>query len=310
MTLSSVAQTSISFGGPAYTQNFDALGAPAAAALPADWRLGTTTGVRVVGDFATAATSTTYAAGNNMSSAIATNPAGNYRFNANNNTAESAIGHRLRSGTGTPRTGNAYKHFVNSGAAITSLDIAYDIEKYKQGTHAPGFSMVLFYSTDGVNWTAAGAPFNTVLPADATNNGYPVAPGTSTSVSGTFVLPTSIPNGQDFYLCWSWSGATGTSFGNIQCAGIDNVNINVSGACTTPVDPTSVAAASADSQADLSWVNDACADEVLIVAGTSSISFAPTGDGTAYTANAAYGSGTDLGGGNYVVYKGLGRAFR
>ncbi|MBI1316908.1 hypothetical protein GC167_08645 [bacterium] len=43
-TLSSVAQTSISSGGPAYTQNFDALGAPAATALPSDWRLGTTTG--------------------------------------------------------------------------------------------------------------------------------------------------------------------------------------------------------------------------------------------------------------------------
>ncbi|MBI1316909.1 hypothetical protein GC167_08650 [bacterium] len=233
-------------------------------------------------------------------------PAGNYRFNANNNTAESAIGHRLRSGASNPRTGNAYKHFVNAGAAITSLDIAYDIEKYKQGMHAPGFSMVLYYSTDGVNWTAAGAPFNTVIPADASNNGYPVAPGTTTSVSGTFVLPASISNGQEFFLCWSWSGATGTSFGNIQAAGIDNVSISVSGACTTAVDPTGFAAVSADSQADLSWVNDACADEVLIVTGTSSISFAPTGDGTAYTANAAYGSGTDLGGGNYVVYKGLG----
>ena len=304
--LSAIAQTPISFGGPTYTENFNALGAPAATALPADWRLGTSTGIRVVGSFASAATSTTYAAGNNMTASTTTFPEGNYRFNANNNTSESALGHRLRPGAGFPRTGNTYKHFVNSGSSITSLDISYDIEKYKQGTHAPGFSMTLYYSLDGVNWTAAGAPFTTVIPADASNNGYALAPGNTVGVSGTFVLPSNIPSGQDFYLCWSWSGATGTTFGNIQAAGIDNVSVMVSGACTSAVDPSGFAAASADSQIDLSWTNDACADEVLIVAGTSSISFAPTGDGSAYTADASYGSGTDLGGGNYVVYKGLG----
>ncbi len=48
-------------------------------------------------------------------------------------------------------------------------------------------------------------------------------------------------------------------------------------------------------------------DEVLILAKKSSaVNSAPTGDGSAYTADADFGAGTELGTGNYVVYKGSG----
>lgn len=51
----------------------------------------------------------------------------------------------------------------------------------------------------------------------------------------------------------------------------------------------------------------ACFDEVLILARqTSNISFTPSGDGSGYSPNSAFGSGTDLGSNQYVVYKGTG----
>lgn len=71
---------------------------------------------------------------------------------------------------------------------------------------------------------------------------------------------------------------------------------NVSGESTTP----------ASTQVTVSWTLPAdCYDEVLIVARqAASVSVSPSGDGTAYTANSAFGSGTDLGTSQYAVYKG------
>ena len=60
----------------------------------------------------------------------------------------------------------------------------------------------------------------------------------------------------------------------------------------------------------LEWDSPACYDEVLIVArATSQVSVVPTGDSTAYTANAAFASGDDLDpspDGQYAVYRGTG----
>lgn len=77
--------------------------------------------------------------------------------------------------------------------------------------------------------------------------------------------------------------------------------------CPSPSDVTVFTAASGDTEVDLSWTNGSCYDDILIVAkATSAVTVTPTGDGTAYTANAAFGSGTDLGSNEYAVYKGTG----
>ena len=68
---------------------------------------------------------------------------------------------------------------------------------------------------------------------------------------------------------------------------------------------TDLVASADNTKVTLTWSNPAsCFEQVMIVAGTSSISNTPSGNGSAYTANLAFGSGTDLGGGEYVVYKG------
>lgn len=76
--------------------------------------------------------------------------------------------------------------------------------------------------------------------------------------------------------------------------------------CATPVNVTSLLVTlPASAQLQLNWTNGSCSDEVLVVAKLgSAVTATPSGDGTAYTANAAFGSGTAIATGEYVVYKG------
>ncbi len=69
---------------------------------------------------------------------------------------------------------------------------------------------------------------------------------------------------------------------------------------------TSAAAIPSSQEVELSWTNPnaACFDDVMIVAKDSSApTFTPSGNGSSYQADTAFGSGTDLGNGEYVVYK-------
>lgn len=75
--------------------------------------------------------------------------------------------------------------------------------------------------------------------------------------------------------------------------------------CTTPTNVSNLSATALSTEAILNWANGSCYDEILIVAKSGSvITNTPTGDGSAYTANATFGSGTDLGGSEFVVFKG------
>jgi len=77
--------------------------------------------------------------------------------------------------------------------------------------------------------------------------------------------------------------------------------------CSTPSDVTAFTASEGNTEVDLSWTNGACYDELLVVAKAgSAVTNSPSGDGTSYTADAAFGSGSDLGSSEFVVYKGTG----
>ena len=91
--------------------------------------------------------------------------------------------------------------------------------------------------------------------------------------------------------------ATGNKTGTANASGTKTI------IDCTPADVTSAAASSANLSSVLTWINPACYDEILIVAAIASNNGTPTGDGSAYTSNLAYGSGTALGNG-FVVYKG------
>ncbi len=73
-------------------------------------------------------------------------------------------------------------------------------------------------------------------------------------------------------------------------------------------DVTNLQANCGNTTSQVGWnnPNSACFDEILIVASDVSITATPAGDGSGYTANSIYGSGTDIGTNEFVVYKGTG----
>ena len=71
-----------------------------------------------------------------------------------------------------------------------------------------------------------------------------------------------------------------------------------------PESPVNPAASLAVSQTSLSWSDPACFDEIMIAGKEgSAVGINPSGDGTSYTDDLNFGSGTEFDGG-YIVYKG------
>lgn len=131
--------------------------------------------------------------------------------------------------------------------------------------------------------------------------GSPTTIGTLVSTANSGTISATIPAGT----------ASGTGYrirvisDNPVVTGSDNAtDLEIA---LGPANISSEAATPGSTQVDVSWTNPAtCFDEILVVATVGSVTATPSGDGSAYTANSVYGSGTDLGGGEYAVYKGTG----
>lgn len=88
---------------------------------------------------------------------------------------------------------------------------------------------------------------------------------------------------------------------------IDDITIDELPPCTVPDDITNLSANFTDSSVELSWNLGLCYDELLIVGKEGSpVTSTPIGDGSLYTANADFGSGTEIVTDEFVVYKGVG----
>lgn len=101
----------------------------------------------------------------------------------------------------------------------------------------------------------------------------------------------------------------GNNNGGADRVAIDDVTWTAFGGapCTTPTDVTSLTTVAGNTEVDLSWSNETCFDEILVVAKeATSVTVTPTGDGSLYTANNNFGDGTDIGSNEYIVYKGTG----
>lgn len=145
-----------------------------------------------------------------------------------------------------------------------------------------------------------------------------VGSGGTVAVTG---LSQSVPIGTRYILVTAdiASGATAsntislasTAFSNIVFASGDKTGTDPAAASNamtiiacTPTNVTALSLTPGNTQISVSWTNPSCLDEVMIVAKvSSSISASPSGDGSAYTANLAFGSSTGFDGG-FVVYKG------
>ncbi|WP_353777310.1 hypothetical protein [Winogradskyella sp. 3972H.M.0a.05] len=119
--------------------------------------------------------------------------------------------------------------------------------------------------------------------------------GSVTTSHQLFTVPLSLTG--DYYIRLVMSQRSGGSYY------LDDVEVTC-GLCTTPTNATSFNAVESCGSIDISWIAPSCAEEVLIVAReTNAVSATPTGDGSAYTADAIFGNGTDLATNEYAVYK-------
>lgn len=207
-------------------ESFDFMGPSATATLPTDWRVDKSATVRTLGTYSAALTATELVAGNNMGIAAG----GIYNFGAGPaaSATDRAVG--FLTSTSPIKTGNLYVKLTNVGAStINSLVVFYNVEKYRMGANPAGYSVQLYYSTDGSTWVSAGAGSLTSFPADASNAGYTSAPGVTNQAGGILPLSAqgaSVPTGGAIYLAWSCSLASGTAVSSsAQALAIDDVTI-------------------------------------------------------------------------------------
>ena len=184
----SFAQTSIS-ANTLITQNFNSMAATNN--LPSNWRVSNSAGTGITGAWSAGATSVS----NNASSGTPTT-GGSYSWGTS--ASERAVGFMASGAYAT--TNNVMAYFRNNtGATITTLNISYQLERYRINTAA--VSVAFYSSTDGTNWTARTA-------GDISTGAF--APGTS---AYSFTLPATtyksvqltglnIANSSDIYLKW------------------------------------------------------------------------------------------------------------
>ncbi|HOG27614.1 MAG TPA: hypothetical protein PLT96_07475, partial [Candidatus Cloacimonas sp.] len=270
--------------GQNVTQNFDVLGTSAAATIPTGWKADKNTTVRSVGTYSAAGTVTELIAGNNMSS-TAQNGIYNYGAGPAATATDRAIGF-ISSGSAT-KSGNVYVQLTNNGSTnINSFSISYNVEKYRMGTNAAGFSIQMYYSANGATWTSAGSSFLTSFPADATTAGYDSAPGVTVPVSAT--LSYSLSAGSSLYLAWNYSVTNGSTTSYAQGLGIDDVSITAGGAPTPVIvvngnlTPFSTYTGTPSTAQNYTLSGQNLTGNITVAAPTG---FALSTDGTTYTSN-------------------------
>lgn len=202
-------------------ETFNTMGTDAEAALPVAWRMDRQTAApRVVGSYDAAQDNTMYAGGASLPS-NAKNGLWNFGLDDNSDRAVGGITTGVAGGT---RCVNVYAHFLNTGRKnIENLRISYDVEKYRKGSNPAGFTVQMYYSVDGRNWTSAGDAFCTKFDADAATEGYTTVPGEVIPVSA--VLNAKMQPGVDFYLAWNITVTSGDAANNAMALAIDNFKL-------------------------------------------------------------------------------------
>jgi hypothetical protein len=204
--------------GATVSQNFSTLSTNAVATLPSGWRASKSVNVREVTAYSTAVTATERAGGAGLSSS-----AGNGIYNFGSSDTDRAVG-GLSSGSAS-KSVNVYVALQNTGGSgIASLNVSYNAERYRNGSNTAGFSIQLYYSTDGNTWTSAGANFLSGFAANADNSGSATVPMQTIAVTAQN-LPVAIPAGSTLYLAWNYSVTTGTTTSNAQALGVSDIEI-------------------------------------------------------------------------------------
>ena len=212
----------------------------------------------------------------------------------------------------------AYRTNVNNssnwttltGTSTTSLSTtAFTLSCTPPSTQvsALGFTSTSSTSTT-LGWTN-GSGANTIVVAKSGSavNSDPVS-GTTYTANATFASGTQIGTGN--YVVYSGTGTsvaitglsaattyhfavyTFDSSGASSCYKISGATANETTTCSTPINVSGASTSNAiNTQATINWTNSGCFDEVYVfIDTTSGLGSAPSGNGSAYTANAVYSS--------------------
>lgn len=216
-----------------YAENFDELGTGTSLAPAVDWSVEYLTGSNTTWTNATGipgtgtnsvasmvAGSTTllgpYSTASSLVGLKNTNTAYNVAASVANSSALSSD--RVLATSPTVDAGMALQLSLsnNTGAALSSINISYDIDRLTAASVAnelPGYW--LFYSTDGATWTNVSA-------LNPTLTNVPNSVGVS-NVSGSLTLSSAVANGGQLYLRWVDDDASQSS--PDQMIGLNNVSI-------------------------------------------------------------------------------------
>lgn len=198
----------------AVSENFNGMGASAAATLPTGFKIGT--------DWSTGTTATTLAYGTSGVGIVTGTSSGGAINWANGVTASStdrALGF-LSTGTYTSPKTIVYAFTNNTGITITSIQISWNYEKFRSGSRA--YDWTFFHGSTSTA-TTAETTGNQSYAADAANttvSNPPLSSSKSSTITGLSIL-----NGATYYLRWTYTGLAGSTNG--QGLGIDDFSITL-----------------------------------------------------------------------------------
>jgi hypothetical protein len=209
----SEAQISIPDTNPV-TQNFDGIATTNTASLPASWKM-SSAGTGLTAGYATGTNVTVVT---QATSSGSPSTGGRYNWGNGTTTTDRAIGFMTSGTYSSPNSVMAY-YVNNTGSTITSLAIAYDVERYRINSTAA--NLTFYTSTDGTTWTPQTAGDSGAFATGSSS--YTFTGGTVVNKSFN-VNSLSISAGGSVYLRWTFD-TTGSSS---QGLGLDNVSVTAS----------------------------------------------------------------------------------
>ncbi|MDZ4204699.1 MAG: hypothetical protein U1C46_07755, partial [Bacteroidales bacterium] len=171
-------------------------------------------------------------------------------------------------------------------------------------TRGNGTGGVIVVARAGIAVNADPVNGNTYTANAAFGSGTQIGPGNYVvyTGTGTSVSVTSLTSGTAYHYAVYEYNTTGTCYKTPALTG------NVTTTCTPPTNPATAFTSSAITNTTMTtgWTRGSGSGGVIVVARAGSTINADPVIGATYTANAAFGSGSQIGTGNYVVYIGIG----
>jgi len=205
----------------------------------------------------------------------------------------------------TSSINNCYK-IASPNSANEYFMVEYRKKTGTFETNIPGSGLIVYRIDTRENGNAEGPPDEVYVyrpGGTPTNNGTPNNAFFSSTVGRTAINDATNPSSflQD-------GSAGGLNISNVTAAGTTiSFNVTFPNLCTPPSTQASAFTSSAITNTTMTtgWTRGNGTSVLVIARQGSAVNAVPV-NGTTYTANAAFGSGSQIGTGNYVVYKGLG----